>query len=155
MFPKYVLLSICAFIRVYLGVRENFSIHPSGVYTFFFQKLVMISEFFFKEKLEVISFQKHVGFLARQLIIIIFFFFSFSFLEVFCYLNICIFLGGIFLYTCVSKVSCYLNIHIYVLWDIFAIYMHIQGILLPKHTYIYILRSIFVYIHAYLRYLST
>ena len=36
------------------------------------------------------------------------------FFEVFCYLNTCIFL-----------------------WGIFAIYMHIQGILLPKHTYIY------------------
>jgi len=52
------------------GVRENFhNIHPSGVYTFFsFQKLVMISESFFKEKLEVISLQKHVGFSARQFI---------------------------------------------------------------------------------------
>ena len=30
-----------------LGVRENFhSIHPSGVYTFFLKKLVMISKFF-------------------------------------------------------------------------------------------------------------
>ena len=73
MFPKYVLLSICAFIRVHFGRPGKFhSIHPSGVYTFFFQKLAMISEFFFKEKLEVISFQKHVGFSARQLI------FSFS-----------------------------------------------------------------------------
>ena len=46
MFPKYVLLSICAFIRVHFGRPGKFhSIHPSGVYTFF-QKLVMISEFF-------------------------------------------------------------------------------------------------------------
>ena len=61
-----------------LGVRENFhNIHPLGVYTFF-QKLAMISEFFFKEKLEVISFQKHVGFSAKQLISL-FFFLSFSF----------------------------------------------------------------------------
>jgi len=59
---------ICSFINLcihpilFLGVRENFhNIHPSGVYTFFFQKLVIISEFF-KEKLEVISFHKHVVF---------------------------------------------------------------------------------------------
>ena len=37
----------------------------------------------------------------------------------------------------------------------FAIYMHIQGILPPKHTYICFVRYFFVYIHAYLRYLST
>jgi len=59
---------ICSFINLcihpspFLGIRENFHIiHPSSVYTFF-QKLVMISEFFFKEKLEVISFYKHVVF---------------------------------------------------------------------------------------------
>jgi len=47
-----------------LGVRENFhSIHSSGVFTFF-QKLVMVIEIFCKEKLEIISFQKHVGFLS-------------------------------------------------------------------------------------------
>ena len=34
-----------------LGVRENFhSIHPLGAYTFFFQKLVMISESLFSKK---------------------------------------------------------------------------------------------------------
>jgi len=65
-----------------LGVRENFhSIHPSGVYAFFFQKLVMISESFFKEKLEVISPKKHVGFSARQLI------FSFSLFLFFFHLS--------------------------------------------------------------------
>jgi len=60
---------ICSFI--------NSCIHPSlfwafgkifiaftlQVYSHFFQKLVMIIENFCKEKLEVISFQKHVGFL--------------------------------------------------------------------------------------------
>ena len=67
-----------------LGVRENFnSIHPSGAYTSFFQKLVMISEFFFKEKLEFISSQKHVGFLARQLNI----FFSFLFHWITCFVG--------------------------------------------------------------------
>ena len=90
------------------GVRENFTAFTLQVYThFFFQKLAMISEFFFKEKLEVISFQKHVGFSARQLIFLfslfffffflfVYFFFLFVFLfffhEVFCYLNMCIFL---------------------------------------------------------------
>jgi len=34
-----------------LGVQENFhSIHPSGAYTFFFLKLVMISESFLQRK---------------------------------------------------------------------------------------------------------
>ena len=45
---------------------------------FFFQKLAMISEFFFEEKLEVISFHKHVGFSARQLI---FLFFSLRYIK--------------------------------------------------------------------------
>ena len=73
MFPKYVLLSICAFIRVHFGYSGKFhSIHPSGVHTFF-QQQAMISEFFFKEELEVTSFRKHVGFSARQLIILFFF----------------------------------------------------------------------------------
>ena len=66
----------------------------------------------------------------------LFSFFSLSFLllffhEVFCYLNMCIFLRGIF-----------------------AIYMHIQGILLPKHTYVCFVRY-FCCIHAYPRYLAT
>jgi len=60
-----------------LGVWENFhSIHPLGAYTFFQQNpCVMISESFFKEKLEVISFQKHFGFLVNQF----YFLFCFSF----------------------------------------------------------------------------
>jgi len=65
-----------------LGIRENFnSTHPSGVYTFF-QKLVMISEFF-KEKMEVISFHKHVVFLLDNLYYLLFsiFFPSYSFLA--------------------------------------------------------------------------
>jgi len=53
-----------------LGVRENFhSIHPSGVYTFFQKKpFVLIGKSFFKEKLEVISFQKRAGFSAERYI---------------------------------------------------------------------------------------
>ena len=36
MFPKYVLLSICAFIRVQFGRLGKFhSVHPSGVHTHF------------------------------------------------------------------------------------------------------------------------
>ena len=59
-----------------LGVRENFhSIHPSAVYTFF-QKLVMISKFFFQRKVGSHLFSQACCFLARQLFIIIFFFFS-------------------------------------------------------------------------------
>ena len=81
-----------------------------------------------------------------------------------------IFCEVFFLYTCISKVPCYPNIHIYfvkyfaiymrvqgillpkhiyiyVLWDIFAIYMHIQGILPPKHTYIYLWSIFATYMH--------
>jgi len=78
-FPKHVLLSIHAFIRVFFwAFGKIFTAFTLQVYThFFFQKLVMISESFFKEKLEVISLQKHVGFSARQFIFL-FLFFSFS-----------------------------------------------------------------------------
>ena len=66
-----------------LGVRENFhSIHPSGVHTFF-SKTSYDQWFFFKEKLEVISFQKHVGFSARQLIFLFLTFSFFSLLALF------------------------------------------------------------------------
>ena len=143
MFPKYVLLSICAFIRVHFGRPGKFhSIHPSGVHIF--PKTSYDKWIFFKEKLEVNSFQKHVGFSARQLI---FLFSSFFFLFIF-------FLVCFFFLLFFYEVFCYLNMCIF-FWGIFAIYMHIQGILLPKHTYIYFVKCVFVYIHAYLRYLST
>ena len=73
MFPKYVLLSICAFIRVHFGRPGKFhSIHPSGVHTFF-SKSVMINEWnFFQRKVGNRLFSKACWFLARQLI------FSFS-----------------------------------------------------------------------------
>ena len=46
-----------------LGVREIFyNIHPSGVYTFFNKTLCFGRWIFFKEKLEVNSFQKRAGF---------------------------------------------------------------------------------------------
>ena len=90
-----------------LGVRENFhSIHPSGVYTFF-QKLVMISKIF-QRKVGNYLFSQACCFLARQplLFFIFYYLFIFSpflffscllsllffFHEVFCYLNIRIFL---------------------------------------------------------------
>ena len=93
-FPKYVFLSICTFIRVYFGCSGKLSQHSSfKCIHIFFQKLVMISDFFFKEKLKVISFQKHAGFLADNLLLFFFFFFLFFFFhEIFFYLNICIFL---------------------------------------------------------------
>ena len=54
-----------------LGVRENFhNIHPSGAYTSFFKNWSW-SENFFKEKLEVNSFQKHVGFSAKRYIFVL------------------------------------------------------------------------------------
>ena len=89
-----------------LGVWENFhSIHPSGVHKFFFQQLAMISEIFFKEELEVISFQKHVGFSAKQLIFPLSFFFLtrslFSLLALFFfYLPSSFFLFALFFFTC-------------------------------------------------------
>ena len=71
---------ICSFI--------NLCIHPSPFWVLgkisqhspfrcthiFFQQLTMISEFFFKEELEVISFRKHVGFFQLDNLL----FFSFS-----------------------------------------------------------------------------
>ena len=82
MFPKYVLLSICAFIRVHFWRPGKIhSVHPSGVHTHF-SKTSYDQWIFLKEKLEVISFQKHVGFPARQLIFF-FFFLSFFLLALF------------------------------------------------------------------------
>ena len=54
-----------------LGVWENFhSIHPSGVlHTFSFRNWLWSVNFFSKEKLEVISSQKHVGFSAERYIL--------------------------------------------------------------------------------------
>ena len=69
-----------------LGLREKFSQHsPFRCIHLFSQKLVMISKFF-KEKLEVISFQKHVGFSARQLIFLfsLFFYHYHLFISVSC-----------------------------------------------------------------------
>ena len=130
-----------------LGVRENFhSIHPSGVYTFF-QKLVMISEFF-QRKVGSHLFSKACWFFSLTTYFFFFlllFFLSLSFVYFF-------FLFVFFLFFLFfHEVFCYLNMCIF-LWGIFAIYMHIQGILLPKHTYIYFVKCFFVYIHAYLRY---
>ena len=138
MFPKYVLLSICAFIRVHFGRPGKSSQHSPFrcIHIFSTKPFVLIGESFSKKSCKLFSFQKHVGFLAeRYIFVLVCFCFCFCFLfffhEVFCYLNICIFL-----------------------WGIFAIYMHIQGILQPKHTYICSVKY-FCYIHAYPRYLAT
>jgi len=82
-----------------LGVRENFhSIHPSGVYTFF-SKTGYDQWIFFKEKLEVYSFQKHVGFSVERYMFcscLFLFFFSWGillpkhmyiFVRYFCYIH--------------------------------------------------------------------
>ena len=79
MFPKYVLLSICAFIRVHFGRPGKFSQHSPFRCTHIFSKTSYDQRIFFKEKLEVISFQKHVGFSARQLIFLFSLFFVFFF----------------------------------------------------------------------------
>ena len=78
-------------LSLVLSVQENsHNVHPSGVYTFF-QKLVMISEFFFKEKFGSYLFSQACWFFSQTT-----YFFSLSFFfffhELFCYLNICIFL---------------------------------------------------------------
>ena len=64
---------------------------------FFFQKLAMISEFFFKEKLEVISFRKHVGFSTRQLFFFFFFLFFIIIICLFLFL-VCFFFLFFFLF---------------------------------------------------------
>jgi len=67
-----------------LGIRENFhNIHPSGSYTFFFKNWCYDQWIFFKEKQEVISFQKHAGFSAERYIFCscLFLFFSFFFFQ--------------------------------------------------------------------------
>jgi len=108
MFPKYVLLSICAFIRVHFGSSGKFSQHSpfKCVYTFF-QKLVMISEF--------ILFQRKVGsyllsqarcFFARQLLFfIIFFLFFLLFLSLLVSLFLFLFLPPFFMFICSFPLS--------------------------------------------------
>jgi len=108
------------------GVWENFhSIHPSGVYTFFSKTGVMICESFSKKSWKLFLCKSMLAFQPKDIFMFLFVF-VFFFHEVFCYLNMCIFL-----------------------WGIFAIYMHIQGILLPKHTYICFVRYFFAtYMHV-------
>ena len=63
-----------------LGVPKNFhSIYPSNVCTHFFQKLVMISEFFLQIKVGFYLFSRACYFLARQLLFLLFSFFLPSF----------------------------------------------------------------------------
>ena len=76
MFPKYVLLSICAFIRVHFGSSKNFhSIHPSGVYTFF--PKTSYDQRMFSNKSWKLSLFTSMFFLARQLLFLFIFFFFF------------------------------------------------------------------------------
>jgi len=73
------------------------------------------------------------------------------FFEVFCYLNTCIFLWGIFaIYMHIQGIL--LPKHTYIYFEVFLLYTCISKVFsLPKHTYIYFVRY-FCYIHAYLRY---
>ena len=154
MFPKYVLLSICAFIQSHFGRPGKFhSIHPSGVHTFFFPKTSYDQRIFFQRRVGSHLFSKACWFFQLDNL---FFFFSPSFFFI---IIICLFLFLVcsfffFFFFFFHEVFCYLNMCIF-LWGIFAIYMHIQGILPPKHTYICFVKYFFVYIHAHLRYLST
>ena len=100
-----------------------------------FQKLVMINEFF-QRKVGSHLFSKACWFFSQTTY---FSFFSIFFLLFF----ICLFLFLV----------CFFFFSFFFM-RYFAIYMHIQGIFLPKHTYIFC-EVFFVYIHAYLRYLST
>jgi len=73
--PKYVLLSICAFIRVYFWVfGKTFTTFTLQVYTHFLKKLIMINEFF-QRKVGTYLFSQACCFLARQFFILIIFFF--------------------------------------------------------------------------------
>ena len=98
-----------------LGVRENFhSIYPLNVYTFCFQKLVMISKFF-QRKVGSYLFSQACCFLARQLFFILIFFvfssfFFFSYLlsfpfPLFSFLSYLSFVH-FFLFLFLSKRSC-------------------------------------------------
>ena len=142
MFPKYVLLPICAFIRVHFGRLGKSSQHsPFRGIHIFFQKLVMISEFF-QRKVGSHLFSKACWFFSLTTYFSFFFFFSlFSYLLSFFFpFFICLFLFLVCFFF--HEVFCYLNMCIF-LWGIFAIYMHIQGILPPKHTYICFVRYFF------------
>ena len=73
MFPKYVLLSICAFIRVHFGRPGKFSQRSPFRCIHIFSSKIGYDQWmnFFKEKLEIVSFQKHVGFSAWQLVMVL------------------------------------------------------------------------------------
>ena len=71
MFPKHALLSVHAFIRVHLGVRESFhNIHPSSVYTFFQQNPLFWSVNLFQRKAGSYFFPKTCWLLVNQSIFI-------------------------------------------------------------------------------------
>ena len=127
MFPKYVLLSICAFIRVHFGRPGKFSQHSPFRCTHIFSK-TSYDQWFFSKKSWKSSLFKSMS--VFQLDNLFFFFLSFSFVYFFFSFVFCFFLPFFF-----HEVFFYLNMCIF-FWGIFAIYMHILGILLPKHIYI-------------------
>ena len=110
-----------------------FTVFTLQVYTHFFKKnpLFWSMNIFSKKSWKLFLFKSVLASQPKDIFFVLVCFCFFFFFEVFCYLNMCIFL-----------------------WGIFAIYMHIQGILIPKHTYICFVRY-FCYIHAYPRYLAT
>ena len=127
MFPKYVLLSICAFIRVHFGRLGKSSQHSPFRCIHIFQKLVMINEFF-QRKVGNRLFSKACRFLARQLIFSFSTFFltclllfsyllSFSLLALFFFL-IC----SLFLYLLFSFLFCSL-LHFIFFFSIFTFIM--------------------------------
>ena len=85
MFPKYLLLSICAFIRIYLGCSEKLSQHLPFRRTHFFSKTGYDQWILSKKswKLSLFTSMLFCFFLARQFFIFIIFFFLpfFSFLT--------------------------------------------------------------------------
>ena len=83
MLPKHVLLSICAFIRVHFGCLGKFSQHSPFRCIHIFFKNWLWSVKFFKEKLEVISFQKHIGFFSYTTYHYFFIFLPFFFFPLF------------------------------------------------------------------------
>ena len=138
-----------------LGVRKFFTAFTLQVYHTYFLSKTGYDQWNFQRKAGSYLFSKACWLLTWKIYFLFLFVFVVLLFEVFCYLNMCIFL-----------------------WGIFAIYMRIQGILLSKHTCTYFVKNFllhtciskvfslpkhtyicfaryFCYIHAYPRYLAT
>ena len=140
MFPKYVLLSICAFIWVHFGRPGKFSQHSPFRCTHTFSKTSYDQWFFFSKKSWKSSLFKSMSvFQLNNLFFFFFFLFFFCFSYLLSYFLICS-LFPLFFYIII------LFFYLFVLLFIF-----LEDV--PKHVYIFV--RYFCYIHAYPRYLAT